>query len=145
VTPEGKGGDTFITAGQLEKVLESPECEALILRTLPNSPEKRTRQYSGTNPPYLLEGAAKYLAVKGITQLLVDLPSVDKEDDGGALLAHKAFWNFPGPLRMQAMITEMVYVPDDIPDGSYFLDLQVASFENDASPSRPVLYKARLQ
>jgi hypothetical protein len=35
----------------------------------------------------------------------------------------------------------MIYVNDTIPDGSYLLNLQFASFENDASPSKPVLYK----
>jgi hypothetical protein len=32
-------------------------------------------------------------------------------------------------------------VPEEIEDGSYLLEMQMASFENDASPSRPVLYK----
>jgi len=34
-----------------------------------------------------------------------------------------------------------VYVPNSIEDGIYLLNLQIASFENDASPSKPVLYK----
>jgi hypothetical protein len=41
--------------------------------------------------------------------------------------------------RLEATITEMIYVPDNV-DGSYLLNLQIASFENDASPSKPVLY-----
>jgi hypothetical protein len=28
-----------------------------------------------------------------------------------------------------------------VKDGSYILNLQIAPFENDASPSKPVLYK----
>ena len=72
---------------------------------------------------------------------MIDLPSVDKEKDNGALLAHKAFWNFDGAIRNEATITEFIYVPNTIADGVYFLNLQVAPFENDASPSRPVLYK----
>jgi hypothetical protein len=35
----------------------------------------------------------------------------------------------------------MIYVEDAISDGSYILNLQIASFENDASPSKPILYK----
>jgi len=69
------------------------------------------------------------------------LPSVDKEKDNGALAAHKGFWNFNGELRNEATITEFIFVDNAIEDGSYFLNLQVAPFENDASPSRPVLYK----
>jgi len=37
-------------------------------------------------------------------------------------------------------ITELIYVPNSVTDGEYLLELQVAAFENDASPSRPVLY-----
>ncbi|HET8737557.1 MAG TPA: cyclase family protein, partial [Pricia sp.] len=113
----------------------------MVIRTLPNDRTKLTRQYSGTNPPYLLEEAAAYLVEIGVEHLLIDLPSVDKENDEGALSAHKAFWNFDGTLRKKATITELIYVPSGIEDGTYFLNLQVAAFENDASSSRPVLYR----
>ena len=89
----------------------------------------------------MLEEAAQYLVNKGVDHLLIDLPSVDREKDGGALLCHKVFWNFDGKLRKHATITELIYVPNTVKDGTYFLNLQVAPFENDASPSRPVLYK----
>ncbi len=133
--------DLVITAGQLENALSKGQYEALVLRTLPNTDQKLSRQYSNTNPPYLQEAAASFLVSKGIDHLLVDLPSIDKERDDGRLAAHKAFWNFDGPLRMHATITEFIYAPDQLPDGLYILELQVAPFENDASPSRPVLYK----
>jgi len=32
-------------------------------------------------------------------------------------------------------------VPNTIYDGTYFLNLMIAPIENDASPSKPVLYK----
>ncbi len=79
--------------------------------------------------------------------LLIDLPSVDREHDQGKLLAHKAFWNVADinnlnlEARLDATITELIFVPDEVPDGSYLLNLQIAPFENDASPSKPVLYK----
>ena len=73
--------------------------------------------------------------------MLIDLPSIDKEKDDGALLAHKAFWNYPKNLRLDATITEFIYVPDAVEDGHYLLNLQTASFVNDATPSRPILYK----
>ncbi len=141
IQPEEYHGDLVIQRAQLEDALPAEGFDALVLRTLPNTPQKLHRHYSNTNPPYLLEAAARYLAERGIDHLLIDLPSVDKEADGGALLAHKAFWNFGGPLRMQATITELVYIPDDIADGHYFLNLLPAPFVNDASPSRPILYK----
>jgi hypothetical protein len=42
---------------------------------------------------------------------------------------------------MDATITELIYVDNKIDDGTFFLNLQIAPFENDASPSKPVLYK----
>ena len=77
----------------------------------------------------------------GIQHILIDLPSVDKEKDNGALLAHKEFWNYNGEQRLKATITELIYVPDYIKDGLYMMDLQVAPIENDAAPSRPILYE----
>jgi arylformamidase len=76
----------------------------------------------------------------GLDHLLIDLPSVDRESDGGKLLAHKAFWQFPERIRKNCTITELVYVADTIQDGLYFLNLQITSLEMDASPSKPVLY-----
>ena len=103
--------------------------------------DKKSKQYSNTNPTYLLEEAAEYLKSKNIKHLLIDLPSVDKEKDEGKLLAHNAFWNTKGKLRLDATITEFIYVPNKVKDGCYVLNLQIAPFENDATPSKPVLYK----
>jgi arylformamidase len=139
--PVKNGEDHVITEEQVRDVFEKGEAEAIIIRTLPNYIEKRSRHYSHTNWPYLEESAARYLRVCGVKHLLIDLPSVDKEKDEGKLLAHKAFWDHPKNTRMDATITEMVYVPNKVEDGDYILNLQVASFENDAAPSRPVLYK----
>ena len=38
-------------------------------------------------------------------------------------------------------ITEMVFIPDEVEDGDYLLNLQIAPFFADAAPSRPILYK----
>ncbi|WP_324674368.1 cyclase family protein [Hymenobacter sp. GOD-10R] len=115
--------------------------EALILRTLPNDAAKQKRHYSGTNPTYLEPALAQYLADQKIQHLLLDLPSVDREEDGGALLAHRAFWQYPQATRREATITELIFVPDEVPDGLYLLNLQVTSLVLDASPSKPVLYQ----
>jgi arylformamidase len=115
--------------------------EALILRTLPNDTAKQKRHYSGTNPTYLEPALAQYLAEHQIHHLLLDLPSVDREEDGGALLAHHAFWQYPHATRREATITELIFVPDEVTDGLYLLNLQVTSLVLDASPSKPVLYR----
>lgn len=141
VEPEKINGDEVITKQQLKSHFKQGEVQAVIIRTLPNSIAKRSKHYSHTNWPYLHEEAAVYLRECGVEHLLIDLPSVDREEDGGRLLAHKAFWNYPKNTRFAATITELVYVPSRIEDGFYFLNLQPASFENDAAPSKPVLYK----
>jgi hypothetical protein len=60
--------------------------------------------------------------------------------DGGKLTAHHGYWNYPAQPRMNATITELIYVPEKVKDGNYLLNLMITSFENDASPSKPVLY-----
>jgi len=141
VAPEKLDEDYVISRKQLQFALGNKKREAIVIRTMPNTREKFTKQYSNTNPTYLLEDAAEYLKTKGIKHLLIDLPSVDKEQDGGELLAHNMFWNTKGKLRLDATITEFIYVSNKIEDGCYMLNLQIAPFENDASPSKPILYK----
>ncbi|WP_394776354.1 cyclase family protein [Flavobacterium sp.] len=153
IEPEKIGDDFVITKELVEKAmrtstsLSGTNLEAIIIRTLPNQKEKKSRKYSNTNPPYLSEEAAIFIRESKIQHLLIDLPSVDKEHDEGKLLAHKAFWNVKDTLhlnpdaRLNATITEMIFVPGEIEDGDYILNLQIASFENDASPSKPILYK----
>ena len=135
-----ENGDEIILRGPIENKLSGKECDALIIRTLPNDSFKLKKNYSGKNPAYLHHHAAEFLAGIGVKHLLVDLPSVDREEDEGKLLSHKRFWRYPEDIRKDATITELVFVPDAAADGTYLLNLQIASFELDASPSKPVLY-----
>ena len=139
LTPEKINNDLVMTLDQLKNV-QIENAEALVIRTLPNSEEKKTRQYSGTNPAYMTAEAALYLREAGIKHLLLDVPSIDREDDGGKLSAHHAFWNYPTAPRKDCTITELIFVDEKIADGFYLLELQYAAFDNDASPSRPILY-----
>ena len=164
VEPEKMGDDLVITKEHISTSLKgtngstslkgthdlaSPTktIEALIIRTLPNQKDKKSTKYSNTNPPYLSEEAAIFIRESEIQHLLIDLPSVDREHDEGKLLAHKAFWNVKdthnlnSDARLNATITEMIFVSDEIEDGAYILNLQIASFENDASPSKPILFQ----
>lgn len=122
---------------------------AVVIRTLPNDVEKRHRAYSGSPSPapYFLPAAMRWLVERGVNSLVVDLPSLDRADDGGRLAAHREFWGLPPgsedamqATRGQALVTELAFVPDSAPDGLYLLDLQVPAFGSDAAPSRPVLY-----
>lgn len=147
ITPETVGEDLVISKQQVEVALQNKSPEAIVIRTLPNNEAKKHLNYSNTNPPYLSEEAAVFIRELGIKHLLIDLPSVDKEHDEGKLVAHKAFWNVKDVLnlntdaRVNCTITELIFVENEIEDGSYLLNLQIASFVNDASPSKPVLYK----
>lgn len=142
IAPEQlENGDFVISKKQLQHNVGNKKRDAIVIRTIPNLLDKKEMRYSNTNPPYMLEEAAEYLREKGIKHLLIDLPSVDKEKDEGKLLSHNAFWNTQGVLRFDATITEFIYVPNTVEDGTYFLNLMVAPFENDATPSKPILYK----
>jgi arylformamidase len=142
VLPEQKdNGDFVITAKQLEELIGDKNPEAVVLRTISNAEVKLIQNWSNTNPPYLEEAAAKYLAAKKVDHLLIDLPSIDREVDEGKLLAHRAFWEYPENTQFHRSITEFIYVPNGILDGTYLLNLQFVPFENDASPSRPVLFR----
>ena len=141
VVPEKFEKDFVISKKQLQYAIGNKKRQAIIIRTLPNIDEKLSKDYSNTNPPYLLEEALIYLREKNVQHLLFDMPSIDKEKNDGKLLAHKAFWNFDGEIRYNATITEFVFVPNHIEDGTYFLNMQIAPFENNATPSKPVLYQ----
>lgn len=135
-------GDHVITRKALELQLSDVKPpEALVIRTLSNGLNKLGFQYSNTNPPYIQKEAITFLNEIGVEHLLFDLPSIDREQDEGKLAAHHEFWNYPAAPHMHKTITEMIYVPNDVYDGTYLLNLQIAPFENDASPSKPVLYK----
>lgn len=142
ITPEQTAeGDAIITLDSVIQKIKYPQTKALVIRTLPNHEGKKTMHYSGTNPPYLDSALTTHLAAIGIEHLLIDLPSVDREVDGGKLSAHKAFWQWEKELRKHCTITELIYVPESVRDGLYLLNLQITSLETDASPSKPVLYK----
>ena len=138
IEPTRIGDDFVITVDQLPSELG---CNALCIRTIPNDSSKLTRAYSKSNPPYIDQEAMRKVVDLGVEHLLIDTPSVDREEDGGSLVSHHIFWNYPGEINPTKTITELIYIPTEIQDGEYFMELQFAPFENDASPSRPVLYR----
>ena len=115
--------------------------EAVILRTQMDYDSLFNKQYNNTNWPYLLPDLTSFLRNSGVKHLLIDQPSIDREQDGGELLAHKAFWDYPNSKDLERTITEFIAVPPKIKDGLFLLNLSFANFCNDASPSRPVVFK----
>lgn len=121
---------------------------ALVIRTLPNDSDKRTRDYTDTTPPYLTSEAAQYIVQRDIEHLVVDLPSIDRAHDEGRLTAHRLFFGLPPgefalarASRSRCTVTELAFVPDEAADGPYLLQLQVPAINGDAVPSRPLLYR----
>ena len=142
VDPEKmENGDLLVQAAQIAPYLQKEFSDAVLIRTLPNAPDKKSMNYSGTNPCYFDIQIVDLLNEYGVKHFLVDQPSVDREEDGGALAFHHAFWNVPDNPNFERTITELIYVPNDVLDGTYILEIQLAAFQNDASPSRPILYK----
>jgi arylformamidase len=135
-------GDNVVMPDQLPELNGT---DAIIIRTLPNDESKRDRVYSGTNPPYLHHETVAKLVTNGCRHLILDLPSIDREEDGGKLLGHKTFWNYPEAPRMDCTVTELAFIPQEAEDGLYLLNLQVAPFENDAAPSRPLIFPLKAQ
>ncbi len=150
-TPKFKDGDRVITRKVLADALASQSLdflEALIIRTLPNDESKKARRYMQKEPPFMSLEAMEYLEGFGIKHLLVDMPSIDRTLDEGRLSAHHIFWNIEQGAHtpdkdayFYKTITEMVYVPDEVADGQYLLNLQIAPFVGDATPSRPVIFE----
>jgi kynurenine formamidase len=140
VRPEVVNGDGVITQNALLSKINH-KTETLIVRSIPNLDDKKSKNYSGSNPPYVDPSAILWLKEIGIKHLIIDLPSVDKEQDEGKLAAHKAFWNVPEKPELTHTITELVYIPNSIEDGLYFVNIQITSVEMDASLSKIVLYE----
>jgi arylformamidase len=138
-----ENGDHYIPVTALDG-LDLAHTEAVIIRTTPNDNSKLEKRYSGTNPTYFDPLLTKKLADFNIQHFVVDVPSVDREEDGGTLLAHHAFWQYPSAPRLQATITELAFIPDAVEDGLYLMHLHIAAFESDASPSKPILYPLTL-
>lgn len=141
VQPHGRE----IRAEHLERVPE--QIEALVVRALPNDASKRTRKWEDATTPYFTPEAIRAIRARGVNHLLVDLPSVDPLFDDGKLAAHRVFWDVPpGSTELpeerarQRTITEMIFVPDDVPDGRYLLTIQTPHILSDAVPSRPLLF-----
>jgi kynurenine formamidase len=120
---------------------------ALVIRTEPNEGAKKIRDYSGTNPIYIHHSTIQEIIRHNIDHLIIDLPSVDRESDGGALKGHKTFWDIEYDNEPYAYktITELVYVDNEIEDGLYMCAIYPLRWITDASPSRVVLYQMVLE
>lgn len=148
--PALNAGDTLITRAAIETALANVDrrwCEALVIRTLPNTTAKRDGEESFLRAPAFFSfDAMQAIREAGVKHLLVDLPSLDRLDDDGILGAHRRYWRIHDGERLlnsdsrpEASVTELIFVPDTLADGPYLLNLQIPDFPIDVAPCRPVL------
>lgn len=143
--------DKLISKKILENALKDTDenlLQALIIRTLPNDNNKKTRIYKENASPYFSHEAMHFIVEKKVKHLLVDLPSIDRLFDEGNLSNHRIFWGIEqGSFQITVnsliynTITELIFVPAVVKDGNFLLNLQIAPFASDASPSRPILFE----
>jgi len=117
---------------------EQTSTNGLVIRTLPNSEEKLTRTYKSANTPFFTTDSVEYINELGVCHLVVDLPTIDKYDDGGQLGNHHEFFEEKPPF--QKTITELAYIPESLNDGQYFMEIEIPAMQLDAAPSRPFLF-----
>lgn len=147
--PRPDAGDLLITRSALhaaaDRIAQAP-FNALVVRTTPNDETKRTRDYSLAPAAFFSAEAMHWIVAAGVEHLITDLPSLDRANDDGRLTAHRIFWSMPSDAtnptesaRTHATVTELAYIPNEVADGLYLLNLQIAPFAADAAPSRPIL------
>jgi arylformamidase len=148
--PDKEDGNYLITRQWIESQLANANAgflKVLIIRTLPNDDSKKSRRYMNDLPPFFSVDAMEFIDQLGVEHLILDIPSVDRTFDEGKLTTHHIFWKVEQGSHdvkkdghSMKTITEMAYIPDDIPDGRYLVNIQIPNFTADAAPSRVLIY-----
>lgn len=136
--PMAYNNEFCISKEQVLEIENKEQVEVIILRTMPNDVLKLKKNYSDTNPPFISPEAILVLKEKGFKHIVTDLPSIDKESDGGKLLSHKTW--FKDDDFNHNTITELVFIDNKIMDGLYVVNIQMPKIETDAVPSNIILY-----
>lgn len=151
--PLGESGETYagthapddavISAAALAPALTAARArgpglryDALILR-VQAAPVEDDVDFSGRNPPYPTDQAATLLAAEDARLLVLDLPSLDREDDGGTTPNHRAWWGLgPGrSARLDRLVFELARLPAGLDPGPVAVHLGAAPLRSDAVPA----------
>lgn len=141
-------GDLLITKELLEIEIKkhgNVEFDSLIIRTLPNTDKKLSDQYDDV-PAYFSFDAMEYILELAVSNLLVDMPSIDRLYDDGLMTNHRTYWQVSEEREVNETtahktVSEFIYAADSVVDGYYLLEIQTPPFLSDAAPSTPLLYK----
>ena len=115
--------------------------EALLLRVY-RPPLAESFDFSGSAAPYPTAEALDLLVGLGARWLIVDLPSIDREDDGGSTPNHRRWWGLDGgdghaldgPPALRGIV-ELARFPAALPAGPVAVALGLAPIESDAVPA----------
>lgn len=106
--------------------------------------------------PYYSKEAIKFIR-DHFSHHLTNLPSIDRERDGGTVPNHRRFFKVPKDKKSATLFnasgkieehykrtnTEMCFIPADVKDGAYVVHLQLLNnWDLDAAPSAPVIFEA---
>lgn len=145
--------EPLVTRDELARAIRgcAAEATALVLRVRPLAAPLPVRDFNAEpGYPLLSAEAMSWLSGHAFDHLLIEMPSLDRAEDGGRLGNHRAWWGLPpGDRDMgraqhpRRVITEMIRVPDTLDDGLYWLQPGLSPIHGDATPSRPQLYPLR--
>ncbi|RKP17423.1 HIT-like protein [Rozella allomycis CSF55] len=137
-----KAIDRVITRNSVEYVMQKYEnlkthINAIMIRTYASDLQFPI-DFTNTNPAYFTKEAMSLIS-EWSDHVLVDLPSIDREDDGGDLLAHKAFFNN----NTNKLVTELCRFPDSLDEGLYMLTMSLPRWNTDAVPTQPLVSRVK--
>ena len=141
ISPLQNESDFIIDKSVINHIENKELATAILIRTIPNFNSKVNMNYSNTNPPFFTIDALFYLKSLGFKHLLTDLPSIDKESDGGLLVAHKAWFLTDGIAQKDRTITEFIFVDNQIKDNLFLLNIQTPKIETDEVSSKVIIYQ----
>jgi len=134
--------DGYIRPQQIEGLELAPETTILAIKTQ-LSMQSPFEDYTGTDPICLHPATTAFLSSQypQISFLLLDLPSADKEDDGGKLLAHRNFFGLSEhPTGLPKAIMELGYLQSVSSTGYYYVVSTPARVDLDAIITDVVFY-----
>jgi arylformamidase len=134
-----EGSDSVLCWRDVESALCDAPLDAVFLRATDG---RYGRDWSASRPPYPTTTLIQNLVARGATHLLLDVPSVDRDEDDGLLSNHHIWWGLPpntrelgAATRSDSTITELCAAPRALVDGPALFVFGLPPLGTDAVPS----------